>query len=197
MHAVNSKLGLSNESRLSHCHLFRLNASPSERINVEFSDGSALGVLNDHTSKILRPFIMDSMIEFDAIAHIQTLRDTISRARTENDAVSWVDINVYGTKKHQQNTATQFSQNQIYFQYPDQRRSGSLYDNPHCITFPGFEDRTTPFKPDEITNFDTEVANVIPSRFEESISDVYGSLKRSSGLKRVEASDHLETELLP
>lgn len=159
---------------------------------LKFPNGSEFAHLNTHTAKVLEGVIDLPSIQLDALVNLTTLRETIGRATKASDATLRVNINLYGSRETQGNVGRHLSAGKIYLQHPDQQRSGSIYDNPHVLAFPGIQVESVDFKPQQ---------NVLrrngADQFRKAVSDVYASLKRGSHLKRLIGDERLRTSLLP
>jgi hypothetical protein len=136
-------------------------------------------------------------VQFEALTHIMTLRETIGRAEKAGDAVARVDINVYGSPEASRSIGRHLSANKVYLQRPDQQRPGSVYDNPHVLKFPEMQVSSINYKPEGTGDSASRSDIDNNSHFRKAISDVYASLKRGSRLKRLEGDNRLRTCLLP
>jgi SWI/SNF-related matrix-associated actin-dependent regulator of chromatin subfamily A3 len=168
---------------------------PSTQVVLKFPDGTEFALLNTHTAKVLNNVIDLPEVQLEAIANPTTLRETICRATKASDATLRVNINVYGSKETRTEVGRHLSAGKVYLQHPDQQRPGSIYDNPHVLMFPGIQVQSVDSKPQKIG--ESKLRGDDNSPFQEVVSQLYASLKRSSHLKRLEGDDRLRTTLLP
>jgi SWI/SNF-related matrix-associated actin-dependent regulator of chromatin subfamily A3 len=196
MSDIVSKLTVGNESQTTGYYAFGIKKS-SDKLLLTFPDGSEFGLLSTHTAKALEDLVERPSIQFDALAHIITLRETIGRAKKASDAVARVNINVYGSPAARIDVGHHLSAKKVYLQRPDQQRPGSIYDNPHFLKFPEMQIPSIDYKPEGKADGASLSDNDNPEQFRKAISDVYASLKRGSQLKRLEGDNRLRTRLLP
>jgi SWI/SNF-related matrix-associated actin-dependent regulator of chromatin subfamily A3 len=194
MSGIDAMLNASNQSQAAGTYTFRIEKS-SAQLFLTFPDGTEFGVLNNHIAKALEDIVEQPSVQFDALAHILTLRETIGRATKASDAVVRVNINVYGPKEAGKDVGRHLSAKKVYLQRPDQQRPGSIYDNPHVLKLPDMQMPRIDYN-SKGTN-DSSLRSDNFEHFRKTISDVYGSLKRGSKLKRVEGDNRLRTPLLP
>ena len=190
---VNAKLNVGNESQFAGYYAFRLKKS-SDQVFLTFPDGTDFGILNTHIAEAVGGLARPS-VRFEPLARISTLRETIGRATKANDAVARVNINVYGSKDASKDVGRHLSAQKVYLQRPDQQCPGSTYDNPHVLKLPEIQNLSIEYKvngtKDAVSRSDKT------DNFGKAISDLYASLKRGTGLKRVEGDNRLKTILLP
>ena len=196
MSEIDGKLNIGNESQAPGYYAFRVKKS-SNQLLLAFPDGSEFGLLNAHTAKALEDLVERPSVQFEALAHIITLRETIGRAAKASDAVVRVNINVYGPPAACTDVGRRLSASKVYLQRPDQQRPGSIYDNPHVLKLPEMQMPSIDYKPGETGDSASPSDISDTEHFRKAISDVYASLKRSSGLKRLEGDSRLRTCLLP
>jgi SWI/SNF-related matrix-associated actin-dependent regulator of chromatin subfamily A3 len=194
MSGIDAMLNTSNQSQAAGMYTFRIEKS-SAQLFLTFPDGTKFGILNNHIAKALEDIVEQPSVQFDALAHILTLRETIGRATKAIDAVVRVNINVYGPKEVGEDVGRHLSAKKVYLQRPDQQRPGSIYDNPHVLKFPDMQIPSIDYHSEGANESSLRSDNV--EHFRKTISDVYGSLKRGSKLKRVEGDNRLRTLLLP
>jgi SWI/SNF-related matrix-associated actin-dependent regulator of chromatin subfamily A3 len=194
---VDTKLKMDGQSKVNgqHMSIFGVRKD-SDKMSLTFTDGTDFGVLNEHASKALGKLVDQKSVDLDCLAPTLTLRQTIEKASKQKDAIVRVDINVYGASSARQEVGRDLSDNKIYLQRPDQLRPGLEYDNPHILHFPDmmvvepFAFAPEPCVTDNPASKSTDV-------FRRTISDVYSSLQRGSGLNCVEGDDRVKTDLLP
>ena len=191
---VDAKLNVGNESQAAGHYAFKIKKS-STQLFLVFPDGTEFGHLNTHISKALEGIFERPSIQFEALAHIITLRETISRATKASDAVARVNINVYGTKEASKDVGRHLSSNKVYLQRPDQQRPSSIYDNPHVLKLPEMQISNVDYLAEGTSDSVSRPDNV--EHFRKAVSGVYASLKRSSRLKRLVGDNRLRTPLLP
>lgn len=161
---------------------------------VMFPDETVLGELNSQMEKALESLV-GQQVSYQVLAPIRAIRETISRATKEKDAIVRVNINLYGSQSISDQIGRELSAHKVYLQRPDFLRHGFLYDNPHVLKLPNFQLPSNPIvgriEMDE-RNSETQKAE----DFKKTISDVYSNLKRSHRLVGLEGDDRLRTPLL-
>lgn len=192
---VESKLKADNGSSANDYCTFNVEKS-SDQVVLKFHDNTDFGILNTHTSKALEGLIDRPSIQFDALAPMLTIRETIGRSTKASDAVLRVNINVYGPKEAAKDVGSLLSAYKVYLQRPDIQRMGALYDNPHLLKFsdmqmPSLEDQVEATPTHASTSDNAECIR------KTTISNLYASLTRGTKLNRVEGDRRLKTQLLP
>jgi SWI/SNF-related matrix-associated actin-dependent regulator of chromatin subfamily A3 len=196
MSQVDRKLTTGNESQNASHYVFKIRKSGAQLL-LAFPDSSEFGLLNTHTSQALEDLVEHPSIQFEALAQIVTLRETIGRVAKASEAIARVNINVYGSPDDSKHVGRHLSTKKVYLQRPDQLRPGSVYDNPHFLRVPGIQESTIYHKLEERSTGASRSGIDDIERFQKTVSDVYASLKRGSGLKRLEGDNRLKTRLLP
>jgi SWI/SNF-related matrix-associated actin-dependent regulator of chromatin subfamily A3 len=172
-----------------------LNLKKDERgLSLTFPDGTEFGVLNNLASKALEDIITWPSIETDAFVDIRPLRETLGRATKPADAKTRVNITLYGSLDAKEKLGKKLSKEKMYLQRPDSRRHGTIYDNPHIISFPEFYITGSDLQEEEEQNGVPSSNNVL--HFVKTISQVYASLTRGTNLQRIEGDGRLKTKLL-
>lgn len=167
----------------------------STQLALRFLDGSDFAVINNHTSGALQELVDQPSIQFDALGHTRTLRETIGRASKSNDAVVRININVYGPPEAAKDVGRHLTAHKVYLQRPDSQRPGSVYDNPHSLKFLDLQISDLELKTEVGSH---RVATLHGTKdFRKEISNVYASLTRGTNLNRVEGDRRLKTQLLP
>ncbi|KAL9094080.1 MAG: hypothetical protein Q9165_003750, partial [Trypethelium subeluteriae] len=197
MSLLRGKLRLNNGSESQDYQPFRIVMSPEEQVLLFFPDGTEFGVLNDHHSKAWKEFVDHSPIEFEALAQISALHDTIGRAEKFSDAKVRVNINVYGPQSLSKHVGEQLSKHKTYLQNPHMYRLGCAYKNPHVIIFPEIQTSSsvvTEQIKEAVSNEEPERSDA--ERFRKTVNEVYGSLKRGTKLDGFKGDERLNTKLL-
>jgi hypothetical protein len=194
MSEIDAKLNVGNESLAAGYYAFRIKKSESQ-VLLAFPDDVDFGLLSTQITKALEDIVERPSVQFDALADVETLRQTIERATKASDAVVRVNINVYGSREAMKDIGCHLSDHKVYLQRPDQKRPGSIYDNPHVIKFPQMQVPSIDDRPAGTSDKVSLSGDV--QHFRQAISDVYASLKRGSRLKRLEGDNRLRTPLLP
>lgn len=163
------------------------------RSDVTFPDGTVMGQLDNKLKKVLES-MSDLVLDFEVLAPIRAVRETISKATQEKHAVVRVNINVYGRRSQAQQVGKIFSEYKVYLQRPDWRRSGSPYDNPHVLKLPTMRAEHSGYTDHFEVGKQTDLENT--ELFKKTISEVYSSLKRGHNLASLEGDDRLKTPLL-
>ncbi|KAK0761340.1 hypothetical protein N5P37_006289 [Trichoderma harzianum] len=74
-----------------------------------------------------------SNVEFEPVASISGLMDTIGRANRPSDAIVKVNINVYGPQSTAMKVGDDLSSGKLWLQKPNNMRCEAIYDNPHFL----------------------------------------------------------------
>jgi SWI/SNF-related matrix-associated actin-dependent regulator of chromatin subfamily A3 len=168
---------------------------PETHYLVTFINGAMLGEVNALLEKALTNIMEQQYrLDFEVFAPIRAIRETISRATKEKDAVVRVQINVYGPQTNVAAIGREFSQHKIYLQRPDHVRGGTGYDNPHVLKL---TDHQHPV-PEIVVDVEEQVAERTAgdTLLKETIKDVYSSLTRNNHLRVLEGDERLKTPLL-
>ncbi|KAF2261163.1 hypothetical protein CC78DRAFT_471061 [Lojkania enalia] len=154
-----------------------------------------MGEANSQLEKALEN-LSHTPIDFEVLAPVKPVRETISRAFKEKDAIVRVNVNVYGSAVHAGQIGRELSQCKLYLQKPDHMRKGYTYDNPHILKFPNFQSSSN----DSIVQFEVGVGKKSEGNkveiFKRTISEVYSSLTRGRKLVGLEGDERLKTPLL-
>jgi SWI/SNF-related matrix-associated actin-dependent regulator of chromatin subfamily A3 len=191
---IDTKLKENLELRSEDSCTFSIRESSSE-IELYFPNGTNFGVLNTHASNALESLVQQSSLQFEAIASIQSIRETIGRVTKATDAVVRVNINIYGPRESCQEVGRHLSSQKLYLQRPDKLRTGLTYENPHFLSFADMQ----------ISSYENQFdvgGNRAPKlddgqKFRETISNVYSSLTRGAKLSKIEGDRRLKRTLLP
>ena len=194
MSEVQSKLNSEIMSQAAGYWSFGITKDTSQ-LYLIFRDGTQLGLLNAHTTEALDSIIDLPSVQLEALVDLVALRETMCRAIRASDATIRVNINVYGTREARKEGGERLSKGKAYFQHPDQKRGGSIYDNPHVLQLPGMETSNQNLEPDGVVESTSKADKA--EKFKNAVSNVYASLKRSSHLKRMAGDNRLRTLLLP
>jgi SWI/SNF-related matrix-associated actin-dependent regulator of chromatin subfamily A3 len=183
-----------NNLQTNNFYAFKVKERSNDELSLEFTEGTILGNLTKHLSEVLAHLLKHWTVQLDALAHIITLRETISRAAKASQAIAHVDIIICGSSADSSKIGGYLSSKKVFLQRPDQQLPNVKYDNPQKIMFPGLEISKDTTK--EI------YANIDPVQegqeiLQKAISDVYASLKRGARLNRIEGDERLKTRLLP
>lgn len=169
-----------------------------DRYMIEFSDGTVLGEANAQLEEALARFVEQGLhVDLEVFAPIRPIRETISRATKEKDAVVRVNVNIYGPRSVARHVGLELSNKKIYLQRPDYIQPGLSYDNPHVLKLGNFQQ---PFNGQdvEIRSERQEESEVAKNEaFQKTINTIYSSLTRGQTLAGLEGDDRLKTELLP
>ncbi|ERF69852.1 hypothetical protein EPUS_05394 [Endocarpon pusillum Z07020] len=193
MSQINTKLHADNISKNARNYIFEIQSS-SDRVYLSFPDGAEFALLDTRTAKILNGLLSLPSIHLEALVDSTSLYDVIRKATKANDASLRININVYGSKESYKEVGHHLSAGRIYLQDPDQRSPGSTYENPHVLTFPGLEAQHVDLSPKGIGESVLQGDDTL--QFQETVSNVYATLKRSSHLTRMIGDTRLRTPLL-
>lgn len=177
--------------------IFDIRKSPTRSLDLGlfFLNGTEFGVLDIHTSKALDNLVQQSGIQFEAIGSIQTIREIIGRVTKQADAVTRVNINTYGPRDSRKIVGRHLSGHKLYLQRPDKPRIGSIYENPHFLSFADMQ----------ISSYENQldVGSIKAPKtgasdtFGKTISNVYSSLTRGEKLGKIKGDRRLKSPLLP
>ncbi|KAF2181727.1 hypothetical protein K469DRAFT_691814 [Zopfia rhizophila CBS 207.26] len=194
---LDEKLSLGDNCHAAGHYALKI-VEQNDHIFVKFADGVVLGELNSQLAKALEKIIRRELVDFEVLAHIRTVRETIGKAGKAKDAIIRVNINVYGPRNIAKQVGGELSKSKIYLQKPDYQRKGVAYDNPHVLKLStthvarvdAMSHVAEPAK-EKLTEADKE------EQFKKIIGNVYTSLKRSHRLHGLEGDGRLKTPLLP
>jgi SWI/SNF-related matrix-associated actin-dependent regulator of chromatin subfamily A3 len=175
-------------------HMLMQVVKPDSRFLVAFDDGAILGEINASLEKVLSDiFEQQYLLDFEVFAPIRAIRETISRANKEKDAVVRVQINIYGPRKIAHEIGRELSQAKLYLQCPDYVRGGVNYDNPHMLKLEGDQGQlpVTSVNEEEVV-----VEQTADETMKETIAEVFSSLTRDKNLQGLEGDNRLKTQLL-
>jgi len=179
-------------------HCIMKMSKTEDTISALFSDNSICGELNTQlTESMLDLKLLDNpSLEFEAVANLSTVIDTIGKAEKANDAVVRVDINMYGPRSSLKELGKKLSGRRIFLQRPNYWRHGVPYDNPHFLKLPHVEVNQTanPMIPQIPGEKGSEMDK--EEEFKRTIGNVYASLTRSRKLHGLEGDGRLRTPLL-
>ncbi|KAJ4379321.1 hypothetical protein N0V86_005366, partial [Didymella sp. IMI 355093] len=157
-------------------------------------DGTVLGEMNLQLEEALNSiFDQQYSLEFEVYAPIRAIRETISKATKEKDAIARVQINVYGTRAASGAVGRELSSRKIYLQQPECIRSDTIYDNPHFLKLgehEAAEDIQSSAIVESLSEENTRQA------VKETITGVYSALTRGQHLQALEGDRRLCTSLL-
>lgn len=162
---------------------------------ITFADGMVMGEVNASLDKALSNIAEQQYtLDFEVFAPVLAIRQTISRATKEKDAIVRVQISVYGPRKIAKSIGQEFSQQKIFLQDPDHVRDGAEYDNPHVLKLTDYQ-HALPTAVIDIEKGSVDKTN--ENLLAEAIADVYSSLTRDKNLRGLEGDERLKTPLLP
>jgi hypothetical protein len=173
----------------------QMNLTKSDaQYHVTFPDGTVLGEMNVQLEEALNSILeQQHSLEFEVFAPTRAIRETISKATKERDAIARVQINVYGTLAASKAVGRELSQRRIYLQRPECVRSGVSYDNPHVLKLGDYKATKVIQTSDVI---EPTVKKVTGHVVKETITNVYSTLTRGQHLEALEGDRRLRTPLL-
>ncbi|KAJ0423898.1 SNF2 family N-terminal domain-containing protein [Aspergillus carlsbadensis] len=189
---------------------FRILKAPDGNIFLTFPDGTHFGRPSDKMVKALQKLLSIPQFEVEAHADLNAIIHAL-RAVKVAEAVTRVDVNVYGAEGSRDQVGKVLSKNGLFLQEPDVRRVGTRYDNPHLLTLEGMEEGESEEEGDGVdADVDAEAgteAEVEPgeeeasperdAEFDDTIAEVYRNLRRGEGLTRLEGGENLSKALYP
>lgn len=129
----------------------------------------------------------------DALGSKLTIKEVIERAEKASQTQVRVDINVYGPKDEAKDVGEHLSSYNVYLQRPDQKRRGSVYENPQALQFPGWQISGPKHDLEEASQ--RPLSNDAAHNFQETVTSFYKSLTRGTKLSSIEGNYRLKTEL--
>jgi SWI/SNF-related matrix-associated actin-dependent regulator of chromatin subfamily A3 len=195
MAELDSRLRTSKDPSLpGHC-VFQVSKF-GEHTFITFQDRKKVADVNTHLTKVLDQLLTHETLQFDAIADVEPLQELISRTTKASDAVGRFNINIYGPESKCQTVGRLLSTEKVYLQRPDYQRPGSVYNNPHFLNIPDADLLRNDINLLHDNTRTVTYATDKDDRFQKTIADVYSSLKRGTGLQRVEGDRRITTPLL-
>ncbi|KAK3202497.1 hypothetical protein GRF29_161g1443260 [Pseudopithomyces chartarum] len=169
-----------------------------DRYLVIFNDGTPLGEVNAQLEAALSGIAEQQYrVDLEVFAPIRPIRETISRAVKEKEAVVRVNINLYGPRSAAKDIGLELSTQKIYLQRPDYVKPGLAYDNPHFLKLggiqPSFQGQDVELRDEKLPESEVEKAEA----FQNTINNIYSSLTRGQNLAGIEGDDRIKTKLLP
>ncbi|KAB8227019.1 SNF2 family N-terminal domain-containing protein [Aspergillus alliaceus] len=146
--------------------------------------------------QVLQKLMELPLFEIDAITNLNALSEALRRAGKPADAAIRVNINVYGQNSDSDRVGRGLSKKGL-LQHPDGFREEVIYHNPQLLRLSGMDDTDTE---EEEEAAEVEVLDTPPERdedFEETIAEVFNSLRRRDHLTRLEGSETLNGALYP
>lgn len=164
------------------------------QFQIAFLDDTVLGDVNVQLEKALTSIAENQYpVEYEVFASVRAIRETISKATKEKDAVVRMQINDYGSRAAAQAVGKEFSQQKIYLQRPIYVRDGAFYDNPHVLKISGFQSSAT----DVVVPVGEKVSEKATAEtLKRVVMNVYSSLTRGQELRGLEGDARLKTSLL-
>jgi hypothetical protein len=170
-----------------------------------FADGVDLGYLSEKMVRAVEMLVNLPRFELEAFTNLDVIIDAVRRARKPSDAAIRVNINFYGLKDSRDRVGKELSDKGFFLQWPnmDTRRPGVTYDNPHILRLDGMDGTDETATEDEEDAEDATSSPEVDSPqesdedFQETIAEVFRSLRRGEGLNRLEGSDNLNRALFP
>ncbi|KAL2845415.1 SNF2 family N-terminal domain-containing protein [Aspergillus pseudoustus] len=166
-----------------------------------------LGHLSEKMVKALQKLMSIRGFEIEAHADLNAIISAL-RASKAAEAAFRVHVNVYGGEGVRDLVGKELSKKGLFLQEPDVRRVGTRYDNPHLLRLEGMEELESEGEEEEIEDTgeglegegEGDKEGTPPERdtdFDETIADVYRSLRRADGLTRLEGDENLSKALYP
>ena len=196
MYTVDTKLGTGGGYPVPGHYQMVINQDDGQCI-VAFLDGTPLGEVNAQLEAALFGIAEQRHhIDLEVFAPIRPIRETISRATRDKDAVVRVNINVYGSRSIARDIGLELSAQKIYLQRPDYIKNGLTYDNPHVLKLGNFHqpfvDQTIEAREEKQPESEVEKAEA----FQKTINTIYSSLTQGQSLGGIEGDNRLKTQLL-
>ncbi|KAH8689021.1 putative helicase [Talaromyces proteolyticus] len=184
-------------------HTLALSKSRDNQIFLKFADGMELGYLSEKMKHGLDNLIDKPLVEFNAVIHLRNVIDAISRARKSSEARFRVNINVYGPEEDRRHVGKELSDKGLFLQKPDERRQGTLYDNPHILPLDDMDD-SVDNDTDHAEHDHSDQGEILNSssdsrdeNIQQTMAGVFSSLTRGDELNCVSGSEILNCPLYP
>ncbi|KIX96920.1 uncharacterized protein Z520_07034 [Fonsecaea multimorphosa CBS 102226] len=161
-----------------------------EQLYVCIPGGMRIATLNVHLTEALMEHVKVQKIRLEALVHRRTIFDDIGAATKANEAVTTININVYGTEESQRDIGHDLSVKKVWLQRPDWVSPTSTYDNPHVLRLGTTQSESEVEIPCQIEQSSRT------SGFQESVEEMYSMLQRDSHLQGLAGDARLGTELL-
>ncbi|KAL4796131.1 SNF2 family N-terminal domain-containing protein [Aspergillus venezuelensis] len=200
---LHEKVAKLKENQPDRTHSFRIQKnSDNGELFLSFRDGTSLGYLSEKMVKAVGSLIDLPHFEMEAYTGLAEIIEAIRRAGKAADAKFRVNINVYGLEANRDQVGKELSEGGLFLQVPDMIRPNVAYDNPHILRMTGMEESDTEEEDEEEVAAEPEEETVgsQPERdadFEETIAEVFSSLRRQEGLTRLEGGENLNSTLYP
>ncbi|KAL3466537.1 SNF2 family N-terminal domain-containing protein [Aspergillus heterothallicus] len=180
---------------------FSIRQSASGELFLTFPDGADFGYLSEKMVKALHKLMALPGFAVEAHADLNMIIHALRAVKAAEAAIR-VDVNVYGFGGSRDRVGRELSRKGLFLQEPDVRRVGTRYDNPHLLRLEGMEEGESEEEVEggEEGEDDGEKEGTPAERdgdFEETIADVYRSLRRADGLSRLEGGENLSKALYP
>ena len=197
MFAIDSKLETGGGHPIPGHYQMMINKFEN-RFMISFPDGTPLGEANAQLEAALSGIAEQQYhVDLEVFAPIRPIRETLSRATKEQEAVVRVNINIYGPRSIARTIGLELSTQKIYLQRPDYIKPGVVYDNPHVLKLGTF-DQTFQSQDPEIPEEKQPVSETEKAEaFQRTINTIYSSLTRGQTLAGSEGDNRLRTQLLP
>ncbi|KAL2808194.1 SNF2 family N-terminal domain-containing protein [Aspergillus granulosus] len=183
---------------------FSIRQSSSGELFLTFPDGTDFGHLSEKMVKALQRLMTIPRFEVEAHADLSMIIHALRAVKAAEAAIR-VDINVYGSEGSRDLIGEELWKCGLFLQDPDVRRVGTRYDNPHLLKLEGMSDWGSEEEEGEDQGEggdegEGDKEGTPPERdgdFDETIAEVYRSLRRADGLSRLEGGENLSKALYP
>ncbi|KAF7136712.1 hypothetical protein CNMCM5793_006030 [Aspergillus hiratsukae] len=164
---------------------FHIRHSSDKQLFLVFADGVDLGYLSEKMVRAVEMLLPLPRFELEAFTSLDVIIDAIRRARKPSDAAIRVNINVYGLKDSRDRVGKELSDRGLFLQCPMWMHAGRELHTEEDDE----EDATSSPEADSPQESDED--------FQETIAEVFRSLRRGEGLNRLEGTDNLNRALFP
>jgi len=162
---------------------------------VTFEDGEIFGTMRETPSGTLKRVLNEKVLhlKFEPIVSKMDLTNILERATKAADAITRIDINLYGPPESGERLGKALSDAKMWIQRPDHRKRNLEYRNPHMLEFPHLKDIGIP--QDAVREPRQERSH--EDRLRQTLNQVEGAAqRRAAALERVEGDHRLKTPLL-
>ncbi|ETS83908.1 hypothetical protein PFICI_05784 [Pestalotiopsis fici W106-1] len=176
-------------------HRFKLKDS-GDHIQLNFSDGTELGILRTNLLKGLSSLLGLPQLHFEAVADTGVIRDTIGRVTKASDALVRVNINIYGPPDQADHIGSQLSEHKLWLQKPEQPIAHVVYKNPHILEFEDLDLSSIDQTINPVESGSRPVPRTAEEHLRRTMDEVYSSTRRQNELTRRAVSGRITTSML-
>ena len=188
---------LKQNGRVGLLQSFGMRKSSDQQLFITFPDGTDLGYCTEKLATALKTLYGKPQLEFEALASLRILEDSLRSSGKAADATIRVSINVYGSEEDSEYVGTTLSGAHLFLQDPEpgQLRQDTTYKNPHIMEFSNSEESENESTADDEDDFYAEPEVIGDKELAQEVAEVFGSLKRDHGLRRLQENQKIKIDL--